>query len=144
MCKIVSEYFPHLDPQLTLVNIPKLNSFFKFKDSVPNALCSDVVYKFCCAKCASVYYDSTIRTLYTRVSEHKGLSDQTGKPLVKPKKSSIRDHVVTWGLEIPMDNFKIVARSNKEINLRIIESTFIHQDKPILNDDDSQFPLKLL
>ena len=87
---------------------------------------------------------STIRTLYTRVSEHKGLSDRTGKPVAKPKHSSIRDHVMTCGSDIPIDNFKIVANNNKEIDLRIIESIFIHKDKPMLNDTNSSFPLKLL
>ena len=91
-----------------------------------------------------MYYGSTIRTLYTRVSEHKGLSDRTGKPVVKPKHSSIRDHVMTCGSDIPIDNFKIVANNNKEIDLRIIESIFIHKDKPMLNDTNSSFPLKLL
>ena len=46
------------------------------------------------AKCASVYYGSTIRTLYTRVSEHKGLSDRTVKPVAEPKHSSIQYHVM--------------------------------------------------
>ena len=70
------QHFPHLDPQLILS---------------PHVLCSGVVYKFSCAKCASAYYGSTIRT---GVSEHKGLSDRIGKPLLKPKQSSILDHVV--------------------------------------------------
>ena len=115
MTKLISEYFPHLDPQLILVNNSKLNSFFKFKDSVPHALCSGVVYKFSCAKCASVYYGSTIRTLYTRVSEHKGLSDRTGKPVAKPKHSSIRDHIMICGTGIPMENLEINAVRSKEI-----------------------------
>ena len=85
MSRLISGNLPHLEPQLILVNNSKLNSFFKFKDSVPHALCSGIVDKFSCAKCASVYYGSAIRTLYTRVSEHKGLCDRTGKPPVTPK-----------------------------------------------------------
>ena len=144
MSKLISEYFPHLNPQLILVNNFKINSFFKFKDSIPHALCSGIVYKFSCAKCASVYYGSTIRTLYTRVSEHKGLSDRTGKSMIRPKQSSIRDHVMSCGSDIPIDDFKIVASHSKEIDLRILESIFIQKEKPILNDSNSSFPLKLL
>ena len=43
-----------------------------------------------------------------------------------------------------MDNFKIVASNNKEIDLRIIESKFANKDKPMLNDTNSSFLLKLL
>ena len=46
--------------------------------------------------------------------------------------------------DIPMNNFKIVPSNNKEIDLRIIESIFIHKDKPMLNDTNLYFPLKLL
>ena len=59
-------------------------------------------------------------------SEHKRLSDRTGKPVIKPKHSSIRDQVMTCGSDIPIDIYKIVASNNKEIDFRIIESTFIH------------------
>ena len=48
------------------------------------------------------------------------------------------------GSDIPIDNFKIVASINKEIDLRIIESTFIHKNKPILGDINLSFPLKLV
>ena len=51
---------------------------------------------------------------------------------------------MTCGLFIPIDNFNIVASNNKEIDLRIIESIFIHKDKPMLNDTNSSLPLKLL
>ena len=66
------------------------------------------------------------------------------KPVAKPKHSSVRDHVMTCGSGIPIDNFRIVANNNKEIDLCIIELILIHKDKPILNDTNSSFPLKLL
>ena len=55
-------------------------------------------------------------TFYTRVGEHIGTSDRTGKPLFEPKHSSIRDHVMACGSDIPMENFKIVATTNEEID----------------------------
>ena len=65
MYKLLSEYFPHLDPQLiwSVIQI-----FFLFNSKTQ----SGVAYKFSCAKCASVHYGSNIRTLHTGVSEHKG------------------------------------------------------------------------
>ena len=83
-----------------------------------------------------------MRTFYTGDSEHKGLSDQTGKPIVKPKQSSIRDHVTICGTSIPEDKFKIVATTNKENDLRFIRSNFIHKDKPMVNDINSSFLLR--
>ena len=40
------------------------------KDSVPKTLCSNVVYKFNCAGCDSVYVGEKSRHLSTRVREH--------------------------------------------------------------------------
>ena len=51
---------------------------------------------------------------------------------------------MTCGSDIPMGNFKIVASYNKEIDMRIIESIFIHKDKLMLNDTNSSFLLKIL
>ena len=48
------------------------------------------------------------------------------------------------GSDIPMYNFNIVPSNIKEIDLRIIESIFIHKNKPLLNDSNSSFPLKVL
>ena len=68
--------------------------------------------------------------MYRRVSENKVLSDRTGKPLVNPKHSSVRYHVMTCGPDIPMDKCKIVASTIKELDLCVIESIFILKDKP--------------
>ena len=76
------EYVPHIDPHIILVNRFKIESF-KFKDTLPNALRSGFVYKYCCAKCASVYYESSVRTLHTRTAEHKGISPRTGRTTTK-------------------------------------------------------------
>ena len=142
--KLITEYFPHLNPQLILVNKSTISNFFKFKDALPRALCSGVVYKFSCAKCASAYVGSTIRTLHTRVCEHKGLSDRTGKTVIRPKLSSIRDHAMSCTSDINIEHFKIIGFNNRDIDLRILESIFIYKEKPLLNESTSAFPLKLL
>ena len=51
----------------------------------------------------------------------KGLSDRTGKQLVKPEQSNNQDHVMTCGSDTHMDNFKMVASTIKEIDMRIIK-----------------------
>ena len=54
----------------------KLRNMFSVKDSVPQGLCSRVVYKFSCADCNASYIGETTRHLYTRVREHL-LSDKS-------------------------------------------------------------------
>jgi len=143
LSNLISEYFPQIDPHIILVNKFKVESFFKFKDALPNALRSGIVYKYCCAKCASVYYGSSIRTLHTRAAEHKGISPRTGRPLVRPQLSSIRDHALSCNSDINLNDFSIVASVRNEIPLRITESILILQNSPKLNDLNSAFPLKL-
>ena len=41
---------------------------------------------------------------------------------------------------IAMDNFKIVATTNKEVDLQIIEWIFNNEDKPMPNDTNLFFP----
>ena len=38
LCELISENFPHIDPQIILVNDFKIGSFFKFKDAIPKFL----------------------------------------------------------------------------------------------------------
>ena len=143
LCNLIGEYFPQIDPQIILVNKFKIGSFFNHKDSLPNALRSNLVYMYCCAKCASEYYGSTVRSLHTRICEHKGLSHRTGRPLLRPPQSSIRDHALSCSSDISIDNFKIIASESDQLSLRILESIFIFTEKPVLNDLSSAYSLKL-
>jgi len=43
-----------------------------------------------------------------------------------------------------MEYLKIIAFKNREIDFRVIESIFIIKDKPVLNENNSAFPLKLI
>ena len=75
---LLHKFFPYVDFHLILVNNFKIGSFFNFKDKLPLAMRSSLVCKFSCARCASEYVGSTIRTLHTRVAEHAGRSFRTG------------------------------------------------------------------
>ena len=48
----------------------KIKNFFSFKDSIPDALKSLVVYQFTCTGCNSRYIGETSRHFATRVKEH--------------------------------------------------------------------------
>ena len=105
---------------------------------------SRVVYKFNCSQCDAVYVGSTVRTLYTRVSEHLGVSARTGHPISNPPHSSIRLHSEQSCPSATPDSFSIIDTDNSSINLRIKESIHIHSIKPSLNEMSSAFPLYIL
>ena len=70
----------------------RLSNIFRFKDSIPKELRSNIVYKFLCSNCNITYYDETERHLNVRSVEHLSLSALTGKRVNKNKKSAVKDH----------------------------------------------------
>ena len=48
----------------------KIKNFFSFKDPIPDAIRSSVVYQFTCAGCNSRYIGETSRHFSTRIKEH--------------------------------------------------------------------------
>ena len=142
--KLIETVYPQVDFRLCLVNGFTINSMFSFKDSLPIELRSSIIYKYSCAHCASgTYVGSTMRAAYMRFAEHEGISFCTGLPLNHPKHSSIREHTARCG---PFDQskFAIIGQEKSEVHLRILESLFIQQEKPKLNDMQSSFPLYIV
>jgi hypothetical protein len=76
---------------------------------------------------------STYRNLKTRICQHQGISNRTGKELGKRDESKIYDHSRTCQQVISIDDFKIIANSNA-MDLWTTESLLIHDLKPILNN----------
>ena len=105
---------------------------FNHKDKIITPMCSSVIYLYTCLGCNSQYVGSTIRQLQCRISEHKGLSVRTKLPLSSPNYSSIREHSQNTNHNITDNQFKILTATNK-IDIRILESLYIHKMKPKLN-----------
>ena len=141
--KIVNDFFPQINLKIVFKNSHTVGSYFKFKDSIPDLLCSNVVYKYSCAQCSATYYGETTRHISTRIAEHKGLSVRTGKPVTNPLNSSIRNHSLETGHDIPNSSFSIVFSTNSH-NLRVSESILINQNSPSLNNTESSIPLNIL
>ena len=81
---LMHKFFPGLDFHIILVNNFKIGSLFNFKDKLPLAMRSSLVYKFSCIyqwPLGIFYVGSTIRTLHTRVADHAGRSFRTGSIL---------------------------------------------------------------
>ena len=142
---LVEKIYPQVELSLALVNPFTIGSLFPYKDRLPKMMRSSIIYKYCCAHCASgTYVGSTTRAAYMRISEHRGRSYRTNLLLKTPQASSIREHALKCKQGISDDEFSILAQEgSSEINLRILESLFIMQGRPSLNDMQSAYPLNI-
>ena len=144
LSSILNQYFKNCNFNIILINNFKISSSFPYKDVLPKAVRSSVIYKFCCERCSSEYVGSTTRSLIVRSSEHAGWSHRTGNRFSSPSASNIRDHTETCGSPISLDHFTIINQCNNSIDLRILESIYIHKLQPKLNSMQSAFPLTIV
>ena len=143
--KLISEYFYHIDPQIILINNFKIGCMFKCKENSPKNLCSSIIYKYCCPNnCGSGYVGSTCRTLFTRVMEHRGISNRTGRPLHVPGQSAPRNHSERCSGDISLQDFSIIGSATNITDLHILESLKIFKKKPNLNGMESAHPLRVI
>ena len=131
---LLKKFYPFMNPRLVLRNNFRIGSLFNFKDIVPKACRSAVVYNFSCPSCEGTYIGSTYVRLYSRVCQHQGKSDRTKNFLTSPVASSIRDHSLDCDTPFSIDDFKIIDMERSSFSLRILESLHIFQTKPSLND----------
>ena len=71
------------------------------------------------------------------------ISPRTGKRTLDPPNSKIYSHSFEENYQIYEEDFKIIARC-PEKHLRILESIFIHDFKPCLNDQKSSYDVNIL
>ena len=112
-------------------NKTRLGNNFYFKDQIPKDLTSGVADKFQCGLCNEPYYGKCMRHLNVRIGEHIGISPLTSKQ-VKPKNSSVADHLLLCNHSASYDDFNILTRENKFL-LELKGSLLIMRDKPYLN-----------
>ena len=124
--------YPHVDLRLVFTNKFTIGSLFTHKDRMPTSLCSDIVYSYNCGDCMSQYIGSSIRQFRCRISEHRGVSVRTGRPLTSINNSAIKEHSLTHNHIIKQDNFKIIGKTN-QYNIRTLEAILITTKKPNLN-----------
>ena len=98
----------------------KIKNSFRFKDPIPDALKSLVVYQFICAGCNSRYIGKTSRHFATRVKTHFSTDKNShGSPSCKRKCS--------------VDRFKILDSAKTRHYLTLKEAIYISRLKPELN-----------
>ena len=121
----------------------RLDTLFRFKDSLERKICSGIIYHYTCSNCEVTYYRKTFRHFYTRAAEHMGISNPTGKHLKNFMRSAISDHLLQCNCTINFDDFDIFAAESNKFKLLLRESLLIKRDKPILNRTIKSFPLEL-
>ena len=142
--KFVEKNFPQLTLSPIFCNSFKIRNFFPFKDRLDRRLCSKVCYEYLCPNCNVGYIGSTKRHLIKRTREHMGCSARTGKPLVTPSFSAIRNHVKTMNsnraninpnneCKIRFEDFKILNTAKNGSDLHILERILISEKSPDLN-----------
>ena len=129
--QLMNRFYPQKKLHIIFSNSFSVGSFFKFKDKVPDQLRSNIVYLYSCLHCNATYVGETTRHLRTRISEHRGVSNRTGKLLRNNPNSNIYKHYLDSGHEICSESFSIVSDGLQ--NLRVTESVLIHLQKPSLN-----------
>ena len=124
-------------------NNTRLGNNFYFKDQIPKDLTSGAVYKFQCGLCNECYYGECMRHFNVRIGERTGISPITRKQ-VKPKSSSVADHLLLYNHSSSYDDFSILTRENKNFLLKSKESLLKMRYKPSLNRNITSAPLCLL
>ena len=111
----------------------RLWNCFHFKDSVPETLWSNLIYKFAWGSCTASYIGRTYRHFKVRVSEDQGVSPRTSKPVKGTLSTSVRDHMLVCDHKVLHEDFKFLGNESNKYLLELKESLFIKRDKPSLN-----------
>ena len=136
--------YPYVKFNFTFSNPLTIGSLFRFKDRLPELMRSGVVYEFTCPKCnLGKYVGCTSRLLKVRIDSHRGVSHRTGDNLKTKDFSAIRSHCFKCKHIMNYSNFKILAQAQKGSSLTILESLYIKQLSPKLNNTTSSVTLHI-
>ena len=83
----------------------KLNSLFRYKDSLQKKIHSDIVYRYMCSNYKVTYYGKTYLHFCTRSAGHMGISNLTKKRIKCVKQSAVSDHLLECNFSIDLWSF---------------------------------------
>ena len=103
---------------------------------------ASIVYLYTCPKCnLGTYVGCSRRLLKVRIDSHRGVSHRTGLSLSTKENSPIRQHSQSCRHPLHYNNFKILCQSPNLQSLPILESLYIKQLSPRLNNQSSSVHL---
>ena len=107
--------FFKLELQIVLTNKTTLGYNFQFKWRIQKGLITVVIYKFQCGLCneSKSSYGECVSHLNVRTGEHIGITgiSPLTKKHVKPKNSSIADHLLFCNHSESYDDFSILTHT---------------------------------
>ena len=112
--KVLRVNFPAIDFRIIFTNDLKIKSYFKLKDTIPDSICSNIVYQFDCPHCPVRYVGCSSRAFRSRIFEHMGKSIRTGRILNRQQFSAIRNHSFDLDHRFNEQNFKIISKFRKK------------------------------
>ena len=124
----------------------RLKTLFRFKDTIPRALQSYVLYRYTCGTCNCSYIGKTDRHCHIRWCEHLKITPTRGRPSKnKSEPTAIRQHSLDSQHPASLDDFEIIGReqSRNDFKLKIKESLLIKKYRPKLNENVQSIPLLL-
>ena len=131
--------------KLTVIfqSLCKLNSLFRYKDSLQKKIHSDTVSDTCVVTARLLIMVKHNHHFFTRTAEHMGISNLSGKRLKCVKQSAVSNHLLECNCSIEFDHFDILASYSNKFRLLVKESFLIKRDQPQLKKTNKSFPLKL-
>ena len=108
---IISKRVPSCQLRLITRSTRRLRNIFHYKDLLPIALRSYVIYQYKCKNCNVLYYGKRDRHFNHRACEHLGISHLTGHRYKTPKRSAISDHLLLTGHDADLDDFSIISEN---------------------------------
>ena len=133
--KLVKRYCTGITVNLAFSSL-KLKNMFSTKDFTPNGLRSNIVYKFVCTECHSVYISETSRHLSVRMREHLG----------KYQTSHVCQHLQgseSCFRQCSPASFTVLDTARNKQELRIKEAHYINLLRPNLNKQLKHYALTL-
>ena len=121
----------------------KLNSLFRYKDSLKKEIHSDIIYRYTFSNCKFTYYGKTYRLFFTRAAKLTGISNLTRKCIKSVKQSAVSDHLLECNCSIDFDHFDVLTSHANKFRLLIKASLLIKFDQLQLNKTIKSFQLKL-
>ena len=98
-------------------------NYFCFKNSIPETLRSNLIYKFLCGTCTASHIGTTYRHFKVRVSEHQGFSPRPGKPVKGTLSTSVRNHKLVCEYKVVHEDFKYLGNESNRYLLELKESS---------------------
>ena len=117
--KVFNKTLPQCSIKVIFQSKNRLETFFRFKDSIPLALRSHLIYKYTCSNCNVTYYGETERHLKVRAGEHLSISALTNKRVNNNKSSAVKDHCIFYNHEGDFPDFSVLSYESNKFKLLI-------------------------